>query len=451
MIHQAIEEGRKLHLLVSQHGVFNVTDIMPTIFSTSANLKSKPLTDLFLEKVFSQITTEDFIKGAMEKKVGSKEKAGIALMLARCLLEFFDDDIELASHSWAPEQIFFLSPSTTDATSGDLYVSLKPRLCGIKPADVLEKFKAGNPVLLSFARLMLEIDMGEKIPMKIYPENKDNEKNWASLCDLVEQKLKHGGSVQYLEAVKGCLHLCNNLPRSKDRATGSVARKVLRKAIYEKIIRKLELIVNPQNPKRRRDSVSEYPRAKKPAIASQPGADTLETVFPSSESPPDSAIVTPLQVDELDPHTFASFHAGKSINPEEWLEDLKRISRYIDKIKQNNFTNAELRPIRVAILDSGCNLKAPYFQDDEESKRAARIAEWKDFVDESEAKTDSFGHGTFMAMLVIETAPLAELYVARVAENTTQLNGNEDIISRVRLPSTLGELSSSLRTNLDDH
>lgn len=381
------------------------------------------------------MTMEDYKNGAMEQKVGSKEKAGIALMLARCLMEFFDDDIELASHSWAPEQIYFLSHSATHGARGDLYVSLRPRLYESRIMDLLEKFKAGNPVLLSFARLMLEIDMGEKIPMDIHPENKDNEKNWAFLCGLVEWRLENTGNVQYLEAVKGCLHLCNNLPRSKDRAKGPVARKVLSRAIYEKIVRKLELIVNPNNLKRRRQcSISEYPQAKKPAAPSRTG---IGSAYPSSRSFHNPVIIIPTQVEELDSHTLASFHTGKPINPEDWLEDMKRINRYIDQIKQKNFANTELRPIRIAILDSGCNLEVPYFRDDEESQRAARIAEWKDFVDGSEAKIDSFGHGTFMATLVIETAPLAELYIARVAHSTAQLVGMENNISQVRQSSTV--------------
>lgn len=415
--------------------------MFPELLSTSSKLTSKALKDLFREKVFGHLTLEDFKNGTMSKKVGLKEKAKIVLMLARCLLEFFDEDIELASHSWAPEQIFFVSPSTSDVAPGDLYVSLKPRLSEIKAVDLLEEFRAGNPTLLSFARLMLEIDLGEEIQMDIRPTKKDNERSWVTLCDLVERKLEHGGNVQYLEAVKGCLHLCDNLPESKNRATGSAARKVLRRAIYEKIVRKLEIIVNPQNSKRRRQhSVSEYPQAKKSAITSQLGIDSTS----SFQNPA-------TQVEELDPSTLDSFHAGKLINPEDWLEDIKRISRYIAKIKHENFASTKSRPVRIAILDSGCNLEAQYFQDDEGSQREARIVDWKDFVHGSEAKVDIFGHGTFMAMLVIESAPLAELYVARVAENTTQLIGMEGNISRVGPSSFPFNHHSCSKTDLGAH
>lgn len=283
MIHQAISEGRKLYLLVNQQGLFNITEVMPKISSSPANFTAETLMALFSQKLFSQITIKDSLAGLAERKAGSREKAEIALTLARCLLDFFNDDIELASHTWAPEQIFFISPSTsTLATRGDIYVSLKPRSCELKPADLLKEFRAGNPVLLSFARLLLEIETGEKIPIQIHPETKDNEKSWGILCRFVKQKKDKGESVQYLEAVEGCLHLCNNLPRSKDRVTGSAASKVLRKAIYEKVIRKLELIANPHNSKRKRQfSVSEYPQAKKPSIARPPGRESPVVAFAS--------------------------------------------------------------------------------------------------------------------------------------------------------------------------
>ncbi|TAQ85757.1 hypothetical protein B7494_g5906 [Chlorociboria aeruginascens] len=280
----AIDGAGKQNLCAQ--GLFNVTDKMPTISSSSANFKSEALIELFRHDLFGQITVEDSLRGMMEKKVGSKQKAGIALMLARCLLDFFDDDIELASHSWAPGQIFFISPSTTTlATRGNIYVSLKPRPCEIKPTDLLGEFRAGNSIRLSFARLLLEIETGKEIPIPIHPETKKFEENWGFLCRFIKEKKDKGESVQYLDAVEGCLHLCNNLPRSKDRPTGSAASKVLRKAIYEKIILKLELITNPQSSKQKRQfSVSEHPQAKKPLIAGllggeSPGVHTSTTPF----------------------------------------------------------------------------------------------------------------------------------------------------------------------------
>lgn len=272
VIRQAIDECAKLHLHVDQQGLLGVPEVMPRISSSYANFTEETLMALFQQKLFSPITIKDSLHGLVEKKVNSLEKAEIALTLARCLLDFFDDEIELASHSWVPEQILFIAHSTsTPPRRGDTYVSLKPRLCRLKSVDLLEEYKAGNPILLSFARLLLEIETGEKIDdIQIHPEAQKNWGAWVVLCQLVDEKKYKGESVQYLEAVEGCLHLCDKLPEPQHRVTGSAASKILRIAIYEKVIRKLELLVGAQSAERKKQIlVYDRRQTEKPPIARQ--------------------------------------------------------------------------------------------------------------------------------------------------------------------------------------
>ncbi|KAM0522952.1 hypothetical protein ACHAPE_001441 [Trichoderma viride] len=208
---------------------------MPELPSSSANFKAESLAAL-LSRNLKHFIWEDIRKRVTEKKVSSKEKAEIALMLARCLLDFLDNEFELAPYSWTPEQIFFHDPSTT--TRREIYVSLRARRCEVKSADpdLLNEFRSGNLNLLSFARLLLEIETGEKIQ---YPNEGEDVKNWGFLCFLFKHKKDNMESPRFMDAVEGCLHLCNNLPESEDRVTESVASRGLRMAIYEKIIWKL--------------------------------------------------------------------------------------------------------------------------------------------------------------------------------------------------------------------
>jgi hypothetical protein len=81
-------------------------------------------------------------------------------------------------------------------TRGDIYVSLRPRPCEIKSADLLKEFRAGNPILLSFARLLLEIETGERIYIQIHPETEKNRESWGILCRFVQQKKGKGEWVQ---------------------------------------------------------------------------------------------------------------------------------------------------------------------------------------------------------------------------------------------------------------
>ncbi|KAJ6099085.1 hypothetical protein N7467_000620 [Penicillium canescens] len=241
---------------------------MPPILSSLDKFAAESLGELLDQKAFIRITPQDYLKGAAIEKVSSREKATLALSLARCLMDFFDEDLELASYSWKPETIYFLRSAGTHASSRVLYISLRPNFSSSRYPDLLRTVGPGNPVLLSFARLLLEIDNGEKIPMTIHPESRANVSTWGQMCDFVNVAGREGNS-NYLQAVEGCLYLHMALPKIQGQPTGPAASEVLRKAIYEQIVRNLELMVNPQSLKRKRsDSFSEPPQEKKLSISS---------------------------------------------------------------------------------------------------------------------------------------------------------------------------------------
>jgi hypothetical protein len=127
---------------------------------------------------------------------------------------------------------------------------------------------------------------------------------------------------------------------------------------------------------------------------------------------------------------MAMFHAGKAIVPTEWLDNLKHIGAHIDRLQRAQ-RNANILPVRVAVLDTGYDPGMPFFQD---PRRACRIKGWRDFVTGSETsdrRVDVFGHGSFMTRLLMESSPLADIYVARVAENTNQLPSNTENVAKV--------------------
>jgi hypothetical protein len=220
----------------------------------------------WIETFFTELTFGEFEEGTLEEKASPIEKAEIALMLAKCLSEFIADDIELASHSLNPENILFISSSATSFDSrGGLYVSLRPTQYQPLPVGSLSEFEVGDPTIFSFARLLMEIETGTKIHIQIQPETKQNQANWFRFSGFVNEKKKTSLNCLYLDAVEGCLTLFKYRPRNL--ATRSDAGKVLRKAFHERVIRNLELIVNPQSAKRKRgDSLSDTQYAKRPSI-----------------------------------------------------------------------------------------------------------------------------------------------------------------------------------------
>lgn len=86
---------------------------------------------------------------------------------------------------------------------------------------------------------------------------------------------------------------------------------------------------------------------------------------------------------------------------------------------------------KVAILDTGYNPNMPFFQNPERRKQLA----WNDFIPEAESRSstpvDKYGHGSFMAQLVMTSSPLAQVYVARVAQDLDRLSRSKDAIAEV--------------------
>lgn len=80
-------------------------------------------------------------------------------------------------------------------------------------------------------------------------------------------------------------------------------------------------------------------------------------------------------------------------------------------------------PVRIAVLDTGCDLSAPHFL--RFPKDRHRIT-WHDFVGESQGSVDEdggdgeVGHGTLVVSLLLNLLPLAQVVVCRVARWRTK-------------------------------
>ena len=70
--------------------------------------------------------------------------------------------------------------------------------------------------------------------------------------------------------------------------------------------------------------------------------------------------------------------------------------------------------MKIAVLDSGIDSKHPFIK---AALATKRIQVARSFVNNSNSSEDSFGHGTHVTNLLLEVAPDAELYVAKVTED----------------------------------
>ncbi|KAL3474043.1 nucleoside phosphorylase domain-containing protein [Aspergillus californicus] len=315
-IQQAQASGKILHIVVDQQGLFDITDKMPAVMSSVDKLSVETLAQLLDRKVFTRITARDYLLGTAKEKFSSREKALLALSLARCLVDFFDQD--LGSHSWKPESLYFLRRSGTHASDRALYISLKPPGPGTEVSASFGGVGPGNPVLLAFAKLLLEIDSGDTIPIEIQPESKGNLSKWAEMCDFVSVAEREG-SGNYLKAVEGCLYLHMALPNFLDEEGAPATDQILRKAIYEQVVRNLELMAKPETAKRKRhDLISDLPISKKLSLA--PSVDQRPSVVLPAQKP-----VRPSTRDEFEVAIVCAlpleFNAVSALIDELWDED----------------------------------------------------------------------------------------------------------------------------------
>lgn len=85
--------------------------------------------------------------------------------------------------------------------------------------------------------------------------------------------------------------------------------------------------------------------------------------------------------------------------------------------------------IRIAVLDTGYDPQAEFFVNRD---RKIRLRGWKDWVAQSETPKDDDGHGSRVLSLLMKVAPMADIYVARIANNSSGLEHSSQFIANVR-------------------
>lgn len=510
----------KLRLLIDQERELFDVSVVP---STIGELKSTSLSQLLKDKFFHKVTVNERFRGTVDGKFGSHKKAVLALSLAQCLMDFIDEELELASHSWNPEQIFFLYPESTTASDGTLYISLRPKRARyqslvVPKANLIKSIRPGNPVLLSFARLLLEIYDGEEISLNIDQDNSTlNAGAWGQMCSALADT-ESEGSDHFLSAVNGCLYLHMRLQEEIRGAVGPAAAGVLRRVMYKNIVRNLELMVDPDSTKRKRDGdpddVADLLPFKKVSVSPPPldtGSEALlalssgatdpkeasgtELVLRCKEDNKCSPLSTPLvdrhikkpggtrkrRVPQKQAPVSATLVRREAIPTTPPMEDLVRsfdmVTLYDDenvgRVSQDSEMATEYlsrldcmkrtfilplvdhptvktederlrRPVRIAVLDSGVDMSDPLVKG--AAKRIKEKRNWTD--DDPENWTDTYGHGTHVARLLIRVAPAAEIYIARVSTAKEIRPEKTGLIAKV-VAEPLHQLIKKLERNYD--
>ncbi|KEY71886.1 hypothetical protein S7711_09755 [Stachybotrys chartarum IBT 7711] len=190
------------------------------------------------------------LNGLSATRFSTREKQALAIKLGFCLMDFFDAEVD-------SKHIYFLDSSRKESPP---YLAFKSKL----PATSNPyNFRMGHPhpVLLSFAKLLLEIYCGQAIDLDISSDDRQIRDAWTKLLDVVEtlEKDKQDSSLQ---AIRGCLLVHQEIAKalgSRDIDAEDADKKIRRK-LYKEVICKLQLGLAESTPRgKRRRSESPPP------------------------------------------------------------------------------------------------------------------------------------------------------------------------------------------------
>lgn len=357
-----------------------------------------------------------------------KDKINLVHIAAHAFWQFYDT--ELLYRKWTSDCVLFMPEQHGDVMRlpNKPYISVQFEVVNEDPNEYLsdDSLVHRYPRILAFAILLIEIGLGRSLQLRqcndLYQINADFEVASKGLDELKKASWETFANKDiFVQAIVNCLTSDNYRPGSNrdiagstvpSLATGPHCRESLeirqrRSAFYDNVVWPLQWLAEVGF---RCDQRVNYLNMNQRSL--QLNFDRPSSVKDDSKED--------IQLPS------AQYHGGKKIGPKRWLDDLKAINAVISpKLRK---LPAESKRIRVAILDTGYNPKAPLLAD---GARSRCFNGWKDFVSGSDVPVDAFGHGTFMATLIVESAPISEVYVARVAENTNSLPKSPSQIAQV--------------------
>lgn len=113
---------------------------------------------------------------------------------------------------------------------------------------------------------------------------------------------------------------------------------------------------------------------------------------------------------------------------EAWLAKVKESPVAKDVLSAFQTGERAEKRIRIAVLDTGYDPGAIFFN----RYRNRRLKAWKDFVEvDQPTPKDGEGHGTHVLSVLMQVAPAADIYVARVAKDTSELQHATENVAKV--------------------
>lgn len=360
-----------------------------------------------------------------------EEKVTIAMTVSRGFMDFLDAEARLPECDG--RKIHLLVPNGRRPPEGQVYLPFT------KNSDTPITLEHDDPTRLALAKVLLEIEKGEKIDLGSYASPT------LAYADLIKraQNAAKAGNALYAKAVTNCLNLHLYIERDEEDLIAAL-RETMRKQVVGQLL-ELKTALNPPaagNRKRvsREEDTTDSSLGKK--VRLNVFKKSVAFITPSTQSQPPPSEPLPPDGELLEPPR-PRFLGGQRASANDWIANLKEINAEVERARKRG--KIKKSAVRIAILDTGvdlgllCHCYEDTMDGDDTTDRSNIVVQRADFVDLSGQgqALDTFGHGTFMTKLVMECAPSVEISVARVAKSTASLEGSEEQIAKVcRIPSS---------------
>ena len=302
-------------------------------------------------------------------------------------VRFDNDDAELSEYSEA---------------DGEIHRYPRVRALGVMLAEI----GIGSPLVTSNQNISKQVSVAEI----------NKEFFLARNCLDDKDLWKDFEYPNYFDAVKNCLDpgifaLAPRIREVNDKKQLE-ALKQRRDILYDKVVFPLEDLLRGTRWMEQIDTIGPLETPAKSSIAQ----------LVNQARGADAVIVPPIRENAKEGPTRGKKEARK------WLSHVKQLNSSLGLLAKAIPLTGLARPIRIAILDTGCDDNASFFHSPGNS---SRLKGWKDWVDDSDQQQDSHGHGTHLVSLIMNIAPNAHVYVARVAKNPDALSMADETVAEV--------------------
>ncbi|CAM1510953.1 Fc.00g084660.m01.CDS01 [Cosmosporella sp. VM-42] len=483
------QRPRFIHNLCAHldHPLWEDSGVLTIIFDEK-QLSAIPTDRLAHSDVLPEISLQDLLQQGLFQGLGlgfnDGDKAVLTLSLARCLLHLFQG--RWMERPWTAESVKFLcrDAATDNAMVLDIhhpYVLVPlpwPNDMAVQKEPELSQIRM---IMMSFARILLEIEIGETISVDTTSAaNADDAR--AALFDILEHQFPPGYPTRpYHEAIRGCLGFKNLFAKVQRSDPKAKLDYQLRQVIYTTVITHLEHNLSSVRHYDRFMAVRNL-RIKDGFIGKDEKLQLVKSILPESleteqeSSPPSPHQLNGVQIPEQLSFGLSDDNDGKSVtmfDGERSAPDHEHVTRAEQFLSGlDEFYQLHIEPkiaageqtgprVRIAILDTGVAEDDDYIKariDDIKQRRREKRREEvekkreegntgttgfspplkafspirivKSFAAPGDTGTDNCGHGTHVAGLLLRIAPDADIYVAKVACDI-QFDGTSSIATAI--------------------